>query len=139
MRRLGQRRRIGDLARQGQRHRGGQVGVGDGADIGACRVDRQVDGQVRGGPEPRTRPRLARRVAQADDDQIVGSEFVLAPPRWRHEESRLVEPDREVALTRGDQASGAEPSSREDERLGRRLEVHPGIVRLAGRPRTISP
>ena len=82
-RRLGQGRRVRDLAGQGQAHRRRQVGVGDRADVGSGRVDREVDRQVRGraaaaaataprDPGGRARRRRGRRPSSSSLRRPVG-------------------------------------------------------------------
>ena len=49
--RLGQGSRVGDLAAEGQRHRGGQVGMGDRADVPSGVIHREVDREIGRRPE----------------------------------------------------------------------------------------
>ena len=137
--RLGQGRRIRDLAGQRQRHRGGQVGVDDRPDVGPCRVDRQVDREIRRRGETGWRACFVVRVIQADDDEVVGRELVLAPAAGRDQQPRGVESDGQVALAGRDEAARPESSPGPNDGLRRDPGLHRGIVRVVVAPRTIAP
>jgi MFS family permease len=141
--RLRERARVGHLASEGQSHRRREVGVHDGADVGAGGMDREMDGQVGGRTETAPGDRVALGVIEPDDDEILGLELILANAGRGDQQPIRVEPDGEVALACRDEASRAQPLAGRDHAVGRACEgVHEHILRrghrAAGASRTIA-
>ena len=79
------------------------------------------------------------RVVEADDDEVVGREFVLAPAGGRDEDPRGVQSDGQVALAGRDEAARPESPPGSNDGIRRDISLHRGIVRAVAAPRTIAP
>ena len=87
------------------------------------------------GRDAAARDRLAVRVAEPDDDEVVRLQLVLAEAGRRHEDAIRVQADGDVALAGRDQPAAAESSPRAQHLLGRRRSgVHRHILRCGSGP-----
>ncbi len=112
------------------------MGMDHGADVRPRRVDREVDRQVRRRAAAAARTRVAVRVVQPDDDEVVGVELVLAPTGRRDEHAVAHRGGRTGCLRRprsgrAHPAGGRPRSGRRPRRAG----VHRGHRTVAAGPR----
>jgi hypothetical protein len=109
--------RVRNLAREREGHRHRHVGVDDRADVRASAIDGSVDRHVRGGPwSAARRARSAGRLHERHDEEVFGTELVLAPTGRRDEDPIALEPDGQVPLGRRDEAACAEAATGGDKR-----------------------
>ena len=112
-RRLGQGRRIGDLAGERQAIAAGRWAWATAPMSGRARGPRGGSPGPTSARGPTARSRVAVRGARADTTTRSSAvELVLAPAGRRDEQPVRVEPDGQVALAGGDQPARAEPSAR---------------------------